>query len=172
MDEMDARLGPRIAALRQPPRLPGDARTRLRARLQEAAAQRARSIVLSPLSAATAAVLIALATSTVWLTALRATAGSDSDDGLTAVQFVLHAEAAQSVNVVGDFNDWNASATPMERTRGGTWSAVVPLAPGPVTYSFLINGTEWRADPAATAMRSDFGRPSSITLVSAAEADQ
>lgn len=172
MDELDPRLESRIAALRQPPRLRGVARTRLHALLHDAAVRRARCIELTPLSAAAAAVLIVLATSIVWIAALRTTAGPDFDDMLMPVQFVLHAEDAHSVSVLGDFNDWNASATPMERTRGGMWSAVVSLAPGPVTYSFLIDGTEWQADPAAPALRSDFGRPSSITLVSAAEVER
>jgi 1,4-alpha-glucan branching enzyme len=47
----------------------------------------------------------------------------------TMTQFVLIAPGAASVTVVGDFNDWSMSATPLERA-GGVWSVAVPLGPG------------------------------------------
>jgi len=86
------------------------------------------------------------------------------------VQFVLVASDAQSVSLVGDFNDWDPSASPLERGEGGVWSVVLPLRTGQFTYSFLVDGREWRADPAALrAAGEDFGRPSSVLLVARAE---
>lgn len=82
------------------------------------------------------------------------------------VQFVIVASDARSVSLVGDFNDWDPRAVPLERGEGGVWSVVLPLRSGQFTYSFLVDGEEWRADPAAPlAPGDDFGRPSSIVLV-------
>lgn len=88
--------------------------------------------------------------------------GADRPDTL---QFVLVAPQANSVSLVGDFNDWDPKRSPM-RTANGIWAAVVQLAPGRYRYAFLVNGVEWRADPGAPAARDDeFGTPSSVVTV-------
>lgn len=82
-----------------------------------------------------------------------------------AFQFVLVAPQAASVSLVGDFNDWDPARSPMQ-TAHGVWATVVPLAPGRYRYAFLVNGVEWRADPAApNAIDDEFGTPSSVVTV-------
>lgn len=86
-----------------------------------------------------------------------------------ALQFVLVAPQAATVSLVGDFNDWDSTRTPMRplRADGPVWSAVVPLPPGRYHYAFLVNGSRWLADPAAPAALDDgFGAPSSVVTVS------
>ena len=81
------------------------------------------------------------------------------------VKFVLVAPQAAKVSVVGDFNRWDTAATPM-KGADGTWTVFVPLTPGLHTYSFVIDGTHFMADPAApVAPGDDFGRSSSVVLV-------
>ena len=81
------------------------------------------------------------------------------------LQFVLVAPQAASVSLVGDFNDWDPNRSPMQ-TAQGVWATAVRLAPGRYRYAFLVNGTEWRADPGAPASRDDeFGTPSSVVTV-------
>jgi hypothetical protein len=81
-------------------------------------------------------------------------------------QFVLLAPRAASVALVGDFNDWDPARTPLRTSREGLWETVVPLAPGRYRYAFLVNGRDWRADPAAPAALDDeFGTPSSVVTV-------
>ncbi len=85
------------------------------------------------------------------------------------LQFVLIAPQATTVSLVGDFNDWDSTRTPMHplRADGPVWSAVVPLAPGRYHYAFLVNGSSWLADPAAPPASDDgFGAPSSVVTVS------
>ena len=83
-----------------------------------------------------------------------------------ALQFVLVAPQAASVSLVGDFNDWDPARAPMHAARAGVWATMIPLAPGRYRYAFLVNGVEWRADPAAPAVRDDeFGSPSSVVTV-------
>ncbi len=85
----------------------------------------------------------------------------------TTVQFVLVAPDAETVAVVGDFNDWDVSATMLSQDRApGVWSITVPLEPGRYRYSFLVDGTNWLTDPrAALAVADEFGRPNSVLTI-------
>ncbi|MFL5612788.1 MAG: isoamylase early set domain-containing protein [Gemmatimonadaceae bacterium] len=89
----------------------------------------------------------------------------------TIIKFVLIAPHAATVAVVGDFNDWDARATPMTRTpTGGTWSVAIPLKAGRHVYAFVVNGangtTQWVADPTAPLAPEDgLGAPNSVVLV-------
>lgn len=85
----------------------------------------------------------------------------------TVIKFVFVAPQATRVSIVGDFNQWDAAATPMQRTpTGGTWSVTVPLNTGRHVYAFVINGTQWVADPSAPLAPADgLGVPNSVLLV-------
>ena len=56
------------------------------------------------------------------------------------VKFTYFAPDANSVYLVGDFNNWNTSKTPMEKNAEGLWSVVIPLAPGKYQYKFFVDG--------------------------------
>jgi Carbohydrate-binding module 48 (Isoamylase N-terminal domain) len=83
------------------------------------------------------------------------------------VKFVLVAPQAARVSLVGDFNNWDPTATPMERTpTGGTWSVNVPLSAGRHEYSFVVDGKQWIPDPSAPLAPVDgLGAPNSVVLV-------
>jgi hypothetical protein len=83
------------------------------------------------------------------------------------VKFVLIAPKAARVSVVGDFNDWNAGATPMtNQGTDGAWTVFVPLEPGLHTYSFVIDGTHFVPDPTAPVAPDDgYGHQSSVVVV-------
>jgi hypothetical protein len=89
----------------------------------------------------------------------------------SVIKFVLVAPHAANVAVVGDFNNWDAKATPMTRTKtGGTWSVAIQLPPGRHVYAFVVNGangtTQWVADPTAPLAPEDgLGAPNSVVLV-------
>jgi hypothetical protein len=180
MTDLDPRLEAAVTRLRALPAERAPARAALRAaiaaeaaRSAPASARDARRVVLAPARALLIATALVLATSVLWLAVpafreLRA--GSVAAAGArTPVQFVLVARDARAVAVVGDFNDWNPRATPLAPGPGGVWSVVVPLAPGRFAYSFVVDGSEWRADPVALRETDDYGRPSSVLFVSAAE---
>ena len=90
-----------------------------------------------------------------------------SAGGRKDVQFVLVANSASDVRIVGDFNDWDPRATPMQRSgSGGIWSVVVPLEPGRHVYAFVVDGKQWVADvDAPRAPENEFGIPKSIVMV-------
>ena len=56
------------------------------------------------------------------------------------VNFFCVAPEAETVSVVGDFNDWRASLHPMERQADGSWQLRVPLNHGHHHYHFLVDG--------------------------------
>lgn len=85
---------------------------------------------------------------------------------LRTIELEFEAPDASSVTVVGTFNDWDATATPLEKGGDGVWRVTLPLRPGRYVYSFLVDGTTWSADPAAPPSgEDDFGRPSSALTV-------
>ena len=83
-----------------------------------------------------------------------------------AIKFVLVAPQASKVSLVGDFNEWNSSATPLSaQGKDGMWTVYVPLQPGMHTYSFVVDG-QFLADPAAPIAPDDgFGHRNSVVLV-------
>lgn len=86
---------------------------------------------------------------------------------LEPVQFVLVAPTAQSVAVVGDFNDWGLNDAALVATNHeGVWSVTAPVPAGVHRYAFVVNGKEWVADPSAPrSAGDDFGMPSSALVV-------
>jgi 1,4-alpha-glucan branching enzyme len=55
--------------------------------------------------------------------------------------------AVESVHVVGEFNGWDPTATPMDRRRGGVYRATLELEPGrEYQFRYLINGEHWCND--------------------------
>ncbi len=84
------------------------------------------------------------------------------------VRFIFVAPRARQVALVGQFNGWNAAATPMHRSpAGGLWTASVSLAPGRHLYAYVVDDSAWVPDPdAPLAPDSWFGVRNSVMVVS------
>ncbi len=66
---------------------------------------------------------------------------------LKTVKFSLTAPEAKSVYLVGEFNHWNPTETPLKMDKKtGTWKASLKLQPGQYKYKFVVDG-EWWTDP-------------------------
>jgi hypothetical protein len=88
----------------------------------------------------------------------------------TVMTFVFVTHDASKVALVGDFNQWNADATPMKRiANSNAWTVTLPLSVGRHVYSFYAvgaDGEKWLTDPNAPATPDDgFGRRNSVVLV-------
>jgi 1,4-alpha-glucan branching enzyme len=82
------------------------------------------------------------------------------------VNFFLTAPQAHKVSVIGDFNDWDPAANPMQRRIDGAWFAQIPLTHGHHQYQFLVDG-ERRTDPQAMgAARDEHGEKVSLMALS------
>lgn len=83
------------------------------------------------------------------------------------IEFSLSAPSSSRVAIVGDFNDWSPSASPLTRASGtGVWTVRIPLSAGRYRYSFLVDGDHWVGDPGEPpAVDDDFGAPISVVTV-------
>ena len=79
----------------------------------------------------------------------------------------FEARDAKQVSVVGDFNNWDGSASPMKRLGAdGAWTVTVFAKPGRHLYALLVDGTTLVADPRAPRTRDlDYGGDASVLMV-------
>jgi hypothetical protein len=84
--------------------------------------------------------------------------------GTMEVTFTLDTPAAQTVALVGDFNNWKPGGHLLvRRPSDGTWSITVRLVQNRTyVYSFLVDGNTWVPDPAAESVDDGFGGIDSI----------
>lgn len=70
---------------------------------------------------------------------------------------------ADRIFLVGDFNQWNETATPMQQERDGIWRATVELPQGHrYEFRYLIDG-QWMSDSHADGFaENSFGISNSI----------
>ncbi|OGW57316.1 MAG: glycoside hydrolase [Nitrospirae bacterium RBG_16_43_8] len=86
------------------------------------------------------------------------------------VTFRLPKEAApeaESIAIVGEFNDWNATKTLMQKTETGDFTITLEL-PSNREYRFryLINGTRWENDwHADKYIPNSYGGEDSVAVV-------
>jgi 1,4-alpha-glucan branching enzyme len=65
------------------------------------------------------------------------------------VTFKMNA-SAESMSLVGDFNNWDAQANPMKKAKDGTFSVSVDMESGcEHQYRYLADGKNWLNDDAA-----------------------
>lgn len=83
------------------------------------------------------------------------------------VQFVFADPSANAVTIAGDFNDWDADATPLRDTDGdGVWTGLIALRPGMHKYMFVVNGERWVTDPEAESYVDDgFGMRNAVIAI-------
>ena len=54
---------------------------------------------------------------------------------------------AETVHLVGDFNEWDERATPMEAMKDGRFKVTLTLDTGrEYQFRYLVNGAEWHND--------------------------
>jgi 1,4-alpha-glucan branching enzyme len=64
--------------------------------------------------------------------------------------FEVNEPNATTVELLGDFTDWESNPISLKRQKGGVWRAAVPLDPGPHQYRLRVDG-EWRDDAGCSA---------------------
>ena len=88
--------------------------------------------------------------------------------------FVGHFPGAQSVEVVGSFNDWSRGALALnDDDHDGIWHANAVLPAGPHEYMFVVDGERWVSDPLADRYVDDgfgAGQQNSLVIVRPASA--
>lgn len=95
---------------------------------------------------------------------------SVASDGRSRVTFRLPAQAAPEagrITIVGDFNDWDREATPLQRTEDGDYTVTLLLASGKeYRFRYLIDGERWENDWSADKyVKSPYGTEDSVVSV-------
>jgi len=71
-------------------------------------------------------------------------------NGDVKVEFTLPdavAAEADTVYLVGDFNNWDETATPMQRYKNGKFKLTLDLEPNrQYQFRYLVNGSQWHND--------------------------
>jgi 1,4-alpha-glucan branching enzyme len=83
-------------------------------------------------------------------------------ESVCKVTFYLPKEkvaSAKDIHLVGDFNNWDTSATPMKKIKDGSFSVTLDLEPGhEYQYRYLLDGATWENDVEADKyVSSPFG---------------
>ncbi len=90
--------------------------------------------------------------------------------GVCKVTFTLPAEiSADSASVVGEFNQWDPAANPMQKMKTtGQWRAVVDLPPQErYQFRYFVNSGEWHNDDAADDYQTnEHGTQNSVIITS------
>ena len=83
-----------------------------------------------------------------------------------AVMFVSLYPRAQTVQVAGDFNNWQPEKTPLEKMNDkGLWQIKLPLSAGKYRYRLVVDGV-WQQDPYNEAIEMNpFGDYNSVLQV-------
>ncbi len=79
------------------------------------------------------------------------------------IEFSYDDPYAASVNLAGNFNNWSMNADALTLGEDGVWRVVKDLAPGSYEYKFVVNGSEWVADPGNPVVVGDYGN-SGVTV--------
>ncbi len=83
------------------------------------------------------------------------------------VTFTLpEAIRAETVYLVGDFNDWSETATPLRKGKAGLFSVTLDLEKERAyQFRYLVNGEEWQNDWNADEYRANpFGGDNSVVV--------
>ncbi|ADL12363.1 alpha amylase N-terminal ig-like domain-containing protein [Acetohalobium arabaticum] len=75
--------------------------------------------------------------------------------------------SVDSVNLIGDFNDWDLDRTPMADENGdGTYEVTLELEAGEYQYKFVVDDDKWQKPPEADYYVDDgFGEKNGVIIV-------
>jgi len=127
-----------------------------------------RSITFSPLQIAVSAALLVVCT-TLMLTHLpgrQQSRSAQSQDHRVPVVFTLTLPSAQSVAVVGSFNQWRPQGFEMHDAEHHRWTITLELPEGRYEYAFLVDDKEIIPDPHASLYQNDgFGNRNAVLIL-------
>lgn len=138
-----------------------------------------RTISWRPIYSMGFAVVLLIAVSTPFYVASDAQMEEASNAGEAAVQqvstakqqqeqvwvrFVYIDENAESIELAGDFNNWDPVALEKQEVNGEqVWTGLVSMNRGEHSYMFVKDGEKWLTDPMASVQREDgFGNKNAV----------
>lgn len=81
------------------------------------------------------------------------------------VSFSFESPTARKVAVVGDFNGWDNSRTPLRKGKDSIWTRDLKLKSGRYEYKFYVDGN-WVPDPKNNSkVGNSFGTENSLLQI-------
>jgi hypothetical protein len=75
----------------------------------------------------------------------------------------VHVRGAQSVELTGDFTDWQT--VELARTNGGTWEIRLPVTPGVHRVNIRIDGGRWLVPTGTRLEQDEFGGAVGVVVI-------
>ncbi len=103
-----------------------------------------------------------------WALALVGSWACADGAGLREATFTLHAPQAKSVEILGDFNQWQSGATPLAGPdEAGRWRVrlAFPAAVNRIEYIYWVDGAYRQVDPAQPVVSDGFAAGENHVLV-------
>jgi hypothetical protein len=69
----------------------------------------------------------------------------------------VHAAAAASVEIMGDFTEWEPLSLSRDSSATGAWTVVLPVAPGAHRIAIRVDGGPWQVPPNLPRVADEFG---------------
>lgn len=81
------------------------------------------------------------------------------------VTFEIASKESETVSVVGDFNQWNATASPLKKLKNGKFKAIVPFESGKsYEFKYLVDGKYINEDNADSFAWNDYANAENSVL--------
>ncbi len=81
------------------------------------------------------------------------------------VRFSIKMDNAKEIKLAGDFNNWNADAVKLRKSKNNVWFKDLLLSPGRYEYKFVVDGN-WMNDPDnQNKAMNTFGSENSVVQV-------
>ena len=77
------------------------------------------------------------------------------------------ANNAETISLVGDFNNWDTTASPMSKLKSGEFTSLLELEKGKsYEFRYLLDGNEWCNESEADGfVANNFGTENSVVAV-------
>ena len=72
---------------------------------------------------------------------------------------------ADTVTLLGDFNNWTDSINPLQKDTSGKWKTEIELPEGEFEFRYLVNHQEWKNDEKLPRKPNAFGTENSVVTV-------
>ncbi len=87
-----------------------------------------------------------------------------AEQGKKSIPFKIYAPEANSIYLVGDFNNWDQCSLAMKKREDGYWETYLELSPGEYQYKYLIDG-KWENDVTEEMIPNQFGTMNNIIRI-------
>lgn len=86
--------------------------------------------------------------------------------------FELKLPEAQTVSLLGDFNEWDPTKHVMKKGRNGVWKTEIKLAPGEYQFLYFADQNRWLTDDSCSRAIGGIGTENSVAVVQSVSAEK